>query len=258
MVFLFTYPHFETNVLTTSLSQTTKRKFESELDHMKTQHQREKEQFEHDKSLHLKNIDRLTSDLDAAQTENSSLKNTVATQSANSLALEADNSALKMKLQKTEETLREREETISTLEQQLKDAQQLISELESKVREEESIRRRLHNTIQELKGNIRVFCRVRPPLGSELSNTTTEQVMTHLDFGSDEDEKTIELNQTGESASGNAISKNYPFAFDKVFAPKSTQSDVFGEISQLVQSALDGYNVCIFAYGQTGSGKTYT
>ena len=29
-------------------------------------------------------------------------------------------------------------------------------------REDEVARRRLHNVIQELKGNIRVYCRIRP------------------------------------------------------------------------------------------------
>lgn len=33
---------------------------------------------------------------------------------------------------------------------------------------------------------------------------------------------------------------------------------MFSEISQSIQSSIDGVNVCIFAYGQTGSGKTFT
>ena len=33
---------------------------------------------------------------------------------------------------------------------------------------------------------------------------------------------------------------------------------MYEEVSCLVTSVMDGYNVCVMAYGQTGSGKTYT
>lgn len=50
------------------------------------------------------------------------------------------------------------------------------------------------------------------------------------------------------------------FSWEHIFNPflySSLISFLFA-LQYLVQSAIDGYNVCIFAYGQTGSGKTYT
>lgn len=51
---------------------------------------------------------------------------------------------------------------------------------------------------------------------------------------------------------------DHMYNFDSVFGIESTQDEVFNETKRLIQSSIDGYNVCIFAYGQTGSGKTFT
>ncbi|KAF1882011.1 hypothetical protein Lal_00038654 [Lupinus albus] len=124
--------------------------------------------------------------------------------------------------------------------------QERLADKEFQVIEGEQLRKKLHNTILELKGNIRVFCRVRPLLPDDA--TGTDMVVSYP-TSTETLGQGIDLVQSGQK---------YPFTFDKVFNHDASQEDVFTEISQLVQSALDGYKVCIFAYGQTGSGKTYT
>ncbi|EAR90493.1 kinesin motor catalytic domain protein (macronuclear) [Tetrahymena thermophila SB210] len=52
--------------------------------------------------------------------------------------------------------------------------------------------------------------------------------------------------------------KEYSFKLEHIFEEDATQMEVFSNLQELIQSVLDGYNVCIFAYGPTGSGKTYT
>lgn len=48
------------------------------------------------------------------------------------------------------------------------------------------------------------------------------------------------------------------YEFDRVFNDHERQETIYEELSGLVTSALDGYNVSVMCYGQTGSGKTYT
>ena len=122
-----------------------------------------------------------------------------------------------------------------------------MEEARGKMKKEVAERKRLHNLVQELRGNIRVFCRVRPLSTKNVAEGATSGV----GFPSDVD-ITVETVDSGGKA------KTAVFQYDKVFDPSSTQAEVFEETQPLVVSVLDGYNVCIFAYGQTGSGKTHT
>ncbi|CAD6267589.1 unnamed protein product [Miscanthus lutarioriparius] len=105
--------------------------------------------------------------------------------------------------------------------------------------------RKLYNQIQDLKGNIRVYCRVRPFLPGQISSLSSVAGM---------EERTITI--MTPTKYGKDGSKS--FTFNKVFGPAATQDEVFSDMQPLIRSVLDGFNVCIFAYGQTGSGKTYT
>lgn len=144
-------------------------------------------------------------------------------------------------------------QAFADLEMRMQNALRSAAEANDKLRTEETLRRKLHNQVQELKGNIRVFCRVRPTLDGD----TTSAKINYPDDQADSKEVEV-LGPEEKSSLGNITTKKNAFAFDRVFGPNSQNQDVFGEISQLVQSALDGYNVCIFCYGQTGSGKTHT
>ena len=110
-------------------------------------------------------------------------------------------------------------------------------------RKEQTERKRLFNLVQELRGNIRVFCRVRPLLGEEAARSAPLAVAFP-----DDDEIVVV----------NSKKQRKKWDFDRVFVPGTPNTAVFADIDPLITSVVDGYNVCIFAYGQTGSGKTFT
>lgn len=131
-----------------------------------------------------------------------------------------------------------------------------VDDLRKKLLESEQKRKQLHNTLQELRGNIRVFVRCRPFLpgdGEEYPNAENLDPNVGGCVRFHKDGTSVSL-----SSSSSTRSTPQVFNFDQVFKCDSSQDEVFSEVSDLVQSALDGYKVCIFSYGQTGSGKPHS
>ncbi|ESQ31065.1 hypothetical protein EUTSA_v10003527mg [Eutrema salsugineum] len=150
-------------------------------------------------------------------------------------------SELENKLEVVTQDLDSAESKIETAILKMQGAQ--LAELEILYKEEQVLRKRYYNTIEDMKGKIRVYCRIRP-LNEKESSEREKQMLTTMD------EFTVEHPWKDD--------KRKQHIYDRVFDMRASQDDVFEDTKYLVQSAVDGYNVCIFAYGQTGSGKTFT
>ena len=124
--------------------------------------------------------------------------------------IKANNAMMRSQLMAYETTM---SETVG----KLVEAERNLKEMKKEVMESELVRRKLHNLVQESKGNIRVFCRVRPVLPSDLGSSLDGHALkANLSFPDPLDHKEIVVSSLSKSASGNERKEVYNFRFDRV------------------------------------------
>lgn len=139
-----------------------------------------------------------------------SLRDQLTDQSSDTANLQANNRTLCAKIELLELSVTEAEKTICDLRDSLVQSELDKESIKCKLISEETQRRILHNQIQELKGNIRVFCRVRPSLTHESNESCPLQLSA--------DAEEIEVLGAGiEMSLSGKEEKTYSFQFDKVW-----------------------------------------
>ena len=169
--------------------------------------------------------------------------------------------AMDMQTVKEEMSCKQHELELKIEELQKENEAESNKALAIKLCEAESHRRKLLNKIQELRGNIRVFIRCRPFLPNELTEIDQPEPVFHFhkdDISLSLKPSAVHQVTSSSNSKGMLGSMAHPFVFDRIFSTEATQEQVYQEVADLVQSALDGYRVCIMSYGQSGSGKTFT
>lgn len=154
--------------------------------------------------------------------------------------------------------LKQKQDRIDALTQAAQNAEAMaeaqsarIKNLDMQYKKEWALRKKYYNELQDSKGNIRVYSRLRPLLKFEKERGDTAIVDTP-------DNQSIRVRTNADDLGGRSAVSYKTFSYNASFNPDNSQEEVFADAKDLVQSTIDGYNVCIFAYGQTGSGKTFT
>uniref|UniRef100_A0A453D214 Spindle pole body-associated protein Vik1/Cik1 microtubule binding domain-containing protein n=1 Tax=Aegilops tauschii subsp. strangulata TaxID=200361 RepID=A0A453D214_AEGTS len=152
-------------------------------------------------------LQQVREDRDQSVAQLNTLTAELATYSEQARKSSKDSELLRIKAAAFEETCSSQQEQIETLQKQLavateklkhadvtaieamtgyesqketiKDLEERLAYAEFQIIEADKLRKKLHNTILELKGNIRVFCRVRPFLSDTDSNGQEEAIISY-------------------------------------------------------------------------------
>jgi len=112
-------------------------------------------------------------------------------------------------------------EKATLLKQHLKEATAELDIVSTKYKEEQVKRKKLLNELEDMKGKVRVYCRVRPFSNSEKTNADQVQPCVSI---KDETQMTV----------GTQKNRMKEYNFDAVFGPESTQEEVFDDTKRLI------------------------
>eukprot|EP01038_Epipyxis_sp_PR26KG_P009321 gene9321-12558_t len=199
-----------------------------------------RDQFDQMKKMKDKEIDVLRRELDERKSQ---FATEISSAQLQIQELKKQNEEYLQRVQDAEASVKSMQDEIA----ESKVVQKYNAQLHKDLQREQLARKKLHNDMEDLKGKIRVYVRVRPFSKTERDKNCTEAVIK-------DGKMTVMVKGIG-GPDGKKV-----YDFDQVFGGQdgNSQADVFRDTKHLIMSVVDGYNVCIFAYGQTGAGKSFT
>ncbi|XP_054414460.2 kinesin-like protein KIF25 isoform X6 [Pongo abelii] len=129
-------------------------------------------------------------------------------------------------------------ETLLACQSKVAHLERALQDVSARHQLERQRRKVLHNSLVELKGNIRVHCRIRPllPFDSESDDPVLQSSSISREVAHAVDDETVlvKCDRPGHPL----INKTYHF--ERVYGPAESQSAVFGDVCPLLTSLLDG------------------
>ena len=170
-----------------------------------------------DESYNKKSLERklqgVEDELTSKQTEILGLKTSVAELSSSRAGVEAALAGTKTELEAARKINLELQAESDRKSEEIRELIRVQEEMMEKMRWGETERRRLHNMVQELKGNIRVFCRMRPRIGEEKESAGND--IRHVKILSEKNMELMKDEANKGIASGTKNAK-YEFEFDRL------------------------------------------